>query len=528
MTTAEYNKRNQKLDSYLLNNPDVLAAAKRFAANAGISEASGIENYNNAQRNFAVQHITTVAIPNQETREGLDQFASDPSGRNTALSVIGAVSPNQGSYDYSNVAQDGSRFEHYSGAVGVDADPNVPTEGSFTLPGSSPSTGEGDTVSGPPPGDRVFYGPPPGDTSGPPTNVGVPTVDLSPITNLIGTDAGPGGEGDRTTLMGRQKVMQDFLRSGQEDIEGIVRPLGEQVTGLETSIGTAAENQAPTLMGQTAGLAKGQKGLATDIAGVQAGIGTAGDELGTGTGLVGGQERLNIGQLALAQGQSGLGRQIGQAGGQLIDTKTGEAATVAPTGLFAGQAGLGEQIGALGTAAVTDPDTGEVTEKPTGLFAGQAGLMAGQTGLGTQISGIGRDLTADIQAETSRLGSQLGRFQSGVEQYQRGATTARGDIQGTQRAGQANLLQQIQGVGQQANRTAEMMAQQRRFNQNLNNRRNQFNQQQQQAAQFAASAPRATPSNQQVGPMGPMASDPRDVLIQNLLRNASLMNRRPV
>ena len=51
---------------------------------------------------------------------------------------------------------------------------------------------------------------------------------------------------------------------------------------------------------------------------------------------------------------------------------------------------------------------------------------------------------------------------------------------------------------------------------------------QQQAAQFAASAPRATPSNQQVGPMGPMASDPRDVLIQNLLRNASLMNKRPV
>ena len=520
MTTAEYNKRNQKLDSYLLNNPDVLAAAKQFAENAGISEASGIENYNNAQRNFAVQHITTVAIPNQETREGLDQFASDPSGRNTALSVIGAVSPNQGSYDYSNVAEDGSRFEHYQGAVGVDTDPNTPTEGSFTLPGSSPSTGEGDTVSGPPPGDTVS-GPPPRDTSGPPTNVEVPTVDLSPITNLIGTDAGPGGKGDRTTIMGRQKVMQDFLRSGQQDIENIVTPLGEQVTGLETSIGTAAKGQAPTLMGQTADLATGQ-------AGIQAGIGTAGtgDELGTG--LVGGQERLSVGQLALAQGQSGLGRQIGQAGGQLIDTKTGEAATVAPTGLFAGQAGLGEQIGALGTAAVTDPDTGEVTEKPTGLFAGQAGLMAGQTGLGTQISGIGRDLTADIQAETSRLGSQLGRFQSGVEQYQRGATTARGDIQGTQRAGQANLLAQIQGVGQQANRTAEMMAQQRRFNQNLNNRTNQFNQQQQQAAQFARSAPRATPSNQQVGPMGPMASDPRDVLIQNLLRNASLMNRRPV
>ena len=37
MTTAEYNKRNQKLDSYLLNNQDVLAAARRFAENAGIS-----------------------------------------------------------------------------------------------------------------------------------------------------------------------------------------------------------------------------------------------------------------------------------------------------------------------------------------------------------------------------------------------------------------------------------------------------------------------------------------------------------
>ena len=536
MTTAEYNKRNQKLDSYLLNNPDVLAAARRFAENAGISEASGIENYNNAQRNFAVQHITTVAIPNQETREGLDQFASDPSGRNTALSVIGAVSPNQGSYDYSNVAMDGSRFEHYQGAVGVDTDPNVPTEGSFTLPGSSPSTGEGDTVSEPPPGDTGggSYGPIPL----------IPAdIDFSPVTNLIGTDAGPGGEGDRTTLMGRQKVMQDFLRGGQrniedligtdagpggegdrttvmgrqkimqdflrggqKDIEDIVTPLGEQVTGLETSIGTAGDvdqfgqplrpvgatrPDASTLMGR-------QDIIATDLGGLARTVGrpsmtVAGDDL-PATGLFAGQ----------------AGLQTGQAG------------------LQTGQEQLGTQIGALGTAAVTDPDTGEVTQKPTGLFAGQAGLMAGQTGLGTQISGIGRDLTADIQAETSRLGSQLGRFQSGVEQYQRGATTARGDIQGTQRAGQANLLQQIQGVGQQANRTAEMMAQQRRFNQNLNNRRNQFNQQQQQAAQFARSAPRATPSNQQVGPMGPMASDPRDVLIQNLLRNASLMNKRPV
>ena len=371
-------------------------------------------------------------------------------------------------------------------------------------------------------------------------------VDLTPITNLIGTDAGPGGEGDRTTLMGRQKVMQDFLRSGQQDIEGIVRPLGEQVTGLETSIGTAARGQAPTLMGQTEDLATGQTNI-------QQRIGEAATDPTTGlpaqpTSLFKGQRGLIAGQQGLGRGQMNIQQQIGTAGGTSpLTGMDGEPITVAPTGLYAGQAELatgqeglqtgqaglqtgqeqlGTQIGALGTAAVTDPDTGEVTQKPTGLFAGQAGLMAGQTGLTQDISGLGRelsDVSADIGGQLTGLGGQLGAFRSGVEQYQRGATTQRGDIQGTQRAGQANLLAQIQGVGQQANRAAEMMAQQRQMQ-----TQRQQPAVQQQAAQFAASAPRATPSNQQVGPMGPMASDPRDALIQNLLRRTSLMNRRPV
>jgi hypothetical protein len=371
-------------------------------------------------------------------------------------------------------------------------------------------------------------------------------VDLTPITNLIGTDAGPGGEGDRTTLMGRQKVMQDFLRSGQQDIEGIVRPLGEQVTGLETSIGTAARGQAPTLMGQTEDLATGQTNI-------QQRIGEAATDPTTGlpaqpTSLFKGQRGLIAGQQGLGRGQMNIQQQIGTAGGTSpLTGMDGEPITVAPTGLYAGQAELatgqeglqtgqaglqtgqeqlGTQIGALGTAAVTDPDTGEVTQKPTGLFAGQAGLMAGQTGLTQDISGLGRelsDVSADIGGQLTGLGGQLGAFRSGVEQYQRGATTQRGDIQGTQRAGQANLLAQIQGVGQQANRAAEAIAQQRQMQ-----TQTQQPAVQQQAAQFARSAPRATPSNQQVGPMGPMASDPRDVLIQNLLRNASLMNRRPV
>jgi len=55
---------------------------------------------------------------------------------------------------------------------------------------------------------------------------------------------------------------------------------------------------------------------------------------------------------------------------------------------------------------------------------------------------------------------------------------------------------------------------------------------QQQAQSFAQTAGRnlALPAQQQqnVGALGPMSQDPRDVLIQNLLRNASLMNRRPV
>ena len=89
------------------------------------------------------------------------------------------------------------------------------------------------------------------------------------------------------------------------------------------------------------------------------------------------------------------------------------------------------------------------------------------------------------------------------------------------------MLSQIQGVGQPINRQAEALA----------------NQRQQEAASFAASqAPlqqqiatltannaNQAANNQPIGPLGPMAADPRDALIQQLLtRNASLMNNRPV
>jgi len=351
-------------------------------------------------------------------------------------------------------------------------------------------------------------------------------VDLTPITSAIGTP----GTGQPSTLMGQTQGIREVVDPLGERIQGVrdvVDPLAGQVTGIGTSIGTAGTGQADTLMGQTADIqsgigqaGEGQTDLFAGQRGIMSGIGTAGTDTESGTGLVGGQERLGIGQSLLSLGQGQLGQQIGQSGGTLTDTATGETATTAPTGLYAGQAGLGQQIG---TAAVTGED-GTVTQKPTGLYAGQAGLMSGQTGLTQDISGLGRDLSGigdQLSGDLSGLGNQLGAFRTAAEQYQRGATTQRGDIQGTQRAGQAALTAQVQGVGQQANRAAEMMAQQRQ--------QQQQPAVQQQAAQFAQSAPRATPSNQQVGPMGPMATDPRDAIMQQLMANRiGLMNRGPV
>ena len=303
-------------------------------------------------------------------------------------------------------------------------------------------------------------------------------VDLTPITSAIGTPTTAQTDANQTTLMGQTAG----LATGQQGIRDVVDPLAGQVTGIGTSIGTAGTGQADTLMGQTAD--------------IQSGIGTANTDAG--------QTDLFAGQAGLQSGQAGL--QSGQ-----------QAMQATQAGLEAGQLGLGTQIGALGTAAVTGED-GTVTQKPTGLYAGQAGLMSGQTGLGTQLTGVGRDITAELGDVSSTLGGQIGAFQTAAEQYQRGATTQRGDIQGTQRANQAAMTQQVQGVGQQANRTAEMMAQQR-----------QQPAVQQQAAQFAQSAPRATPSNQQVGPMGPMSVDPRDAIIRQLMANRTgLMNRRPI
>jgi hypothetical protein len=487
MTREEYNARNLALDNYLNTQGDVNAAAIQDAANKGISpESVGRENYDNVLRNFAVGHITTKAIKNSETRvdaEGNDiiaNFVSSPSGRNINLSIIGAVDAGQPVFEYVNVdSATGNALTHYEGAGG--GDPDVPLLGSLpdpTIPDPSDN------------GDDVIYGPPPGDTSGGIMSgpVGLEAGALNPVTSLIGTPTTAQTDANQTTLMGQTAG----LATGQQGIRDIVTPLGEQVTALDTKV-TPLASDIGTVKTDVGG-------IKTDVGTVKAGVGDVQSAIGTpaeGQTLLGGQQGIMSG--------------IGTAGTGQTDLFKGQA------DLTAGQTGIQS---AIGTA---DPEI----EQPATLFEGQAGLAATQSGLMSGQRGITRDLTTEIGDVSSALGSQLGAFRTAAENYQRGATTQRGDIQGTQRANQANMLSQIQGVAQPINRQAEALA----------------NQRQREAASFSASqAPlqkqiatltannaNQAANNQPIGPMGPMATDPRDALIQQLLtRNASLMNNRPV
>jgi len=487
MTREEYNARNLALDNYLNTQGDVNAAAIQDAANKGISpESVGRENYDNVLRNFAVGHITTKAIKNSETRvdaEGNDiiaNFVSSPSGRNINLSIIGAVDAGQPVFEYVNVdSATGNALTHYEGAGG--GDPDVPLLGSLpdpTIPDPSDN------------GDDVIYGPPPGDTSGGIMSgpVGLEAGALNPVTSLIGTPTTAQTDANQTTLMGQTAG----LATGQQGIRDVVDPLAGQVTTLQETVDPLASDigTVKTDVG----------GIKTDVGTVKAGVGDVQSAIGTpaeGQTLFGGQQGIMSG--------------IGTAGTGQTDLFKGQA------DLTAGQTGIQS---AIGTA---DPEI----EQPATLFEGQAGLAANQAGLMSGQRGITRDLTTEIGDVSSALGSQLGAFRTAAENYQRGATTQRGDIQGTQRANQANMLSQIQGVAQPINRQAEALA----------------NQRQREAASFSASqAPlqkqiatltannaNQAANNQPIGPMGPMATDPRDALIQQLLtRNASLMNNRPV
>ena len=422
-----------------------------------------------------------VQLPNGDyvfSNEEQTQFLNQPENRDVLLAISRG--------DFANVADHFNTFGKNENRRGVPNLENLDGTVTTSIANADGTVSSQTFTNAPPSGSQTF------------SFTAPDPVDLTPVTSAISGVAGSigtPGTGQADTLMGQTQGIRD-----------VVDPLAGQVRGIGTSIGTAGTGQADTLMGQTADIQSGigqagtgQTDLFAGQRGIMSGIGTAGE-----------------GQTDLFAGQAGL------AGGQTTLSENQAA-------LQEGQTGLGTQIGALGTAAVTDDD-GTVTQQPTGLFAGQAGLMSGQTGITQDISGLGRDLTdvsANIGDQLSGLGGQVGAFRTAAEQYQRGATTQRGDIQGTQRANQANMLSQIQGVAQPINRQAEALANQRQ--QEAASFASSQAPLQQQIATLTANNANQAANNQPIGPLGPMAADPRDALIQQLLtRNASLMNNRPV
>tara|TARA_R110001606_G_scaffold344095_1_gene492759 strand:- start:628 stop:1902 length:1275 start_codon:yes stop_codon:yes gene_type:complete len=288
---------------------------------------------------------------------------------------------------------------------------------------------------------------------------------------------------------------------------GLYRPL----EGLQSQVGQqATDTQAATGLFQPLGTIQSQIGQASVP-------GTTDDEAVAPTGLYAGQEGImsNIGQAGTAsQEASGL------YGGQSNILGNQGTITANQAAIGTGVSGLQQNVG---QAAGLEAD-GVTSTAPTGLYAGQAGLLTGQQQIGRNITG-----------ELGGFGADLASFRTAAEAYQRGAESARGDIQGTQRAGQSAIEQQIGGVGLASNRAAEMLTQQRQAEALASRQRasQQPDPIQQQAQSFAQTAGRnlATPSAQQqvIGPMGPQSQDPRDIFIQNLFKTSQgLMNKTPV
>ena len=342
-------------------------------------------------------------------------------------------------------------------------------------------------------------------------------------------DITPSYGGDTIIRQGpTQEEMIEAFRQAQPELDtsGIMGAIGTPTAGVDTPA-TGLYQPLEGLqaqVGQQATDTQAATGLFKPLTNIQTQIGTAGQP--------GTTDDEAVAPTGLFAGQAGIMSRVGQAG----------TASAPATGLFAGQAGLAgtqqqlqeqqQQIGTgvtglqetIGQAAGV-ADDGVTPTAPTGLFAGQAGIMTGQERLGRD---IGRDL--------SGLGGDIAAFRTAQQAYQRQAETARGDIQGTQRAGQRELERQIGSANIASNRAAEMLTQQRQAEAQAARMRaaTQPTGIQQQAQSFAQTAGRnlAQPAQQQqqnVTALGPMSQDPRDVFIRNLFRTSQgLMNRVPV
>ena len=394
----------------------------------------------------------------------------------------------------------------FQGSTAGDFVSTVPRTGSdqpsTIIPNPSP-TGGGDSGGG----TNNNQGGGTNNNQGGGTNTFTGNIDFSPVTDLIGTDSGP----NRDTIMGRQKIAQDFLegtiKSGQEGLAAGQADLTKNQLGLMTRIGQpGTDDVLPT------GLYKGQQGirdvvdpLASQVTGLDTKVTGVSDQIGT-------QAVGDAPATGLFAGQAGLAGQISDVG----DTATavqglmGAPTEGGPQTLFESQQQLGQRIGT---------PVGEQTD----LFAGQAGLARGQQTLTSDVDKVSRDLSA----EAANIQNQIRGFEQAAQEYQAGATAKRGDIANTAIANQQALMGQIGGVGQTMNQQSEALARQRQAE------AAQFNAAQaplqQQIANLTSNNQALQNNLQNIGPMGPMAADPRDALIQQLLtRNAALMNNRPV
>ena len=340
-------------------------------------------------------------------------------------------------------------------------------------------------------------------------------------------ETGPTYYGGSTTGPTQAEMIAAF-KAAQPDLDtsGIMSAIGTPTAGVDTPA-TGLYQPLEGLqaqVGQQATDTQAATGLFRPLTNIQTQIGTAGQP--------GTTDDEAVAPTGLFAGQAGIMSRVGQAG----------TASAPATGLFAGQAGLAgtqqqlqeqqQQIGTgvtglqetIGQAAGV-ADDGVTPTAPTGLFAGQAGIMTGQERLG-------RDISKDL----SGLGGDIAAFRTAQQAYQRQAETARGDIQGTQRAGQRQLERQIGSANIASNRAAEMLTQQRQAEAQAARMRASAQPTgiQQQAQSFAQTAGRnltlpAQQQQQNVTALGPMSQDPRDVFIRNLFRTSQgLMNRVPV
>ena len=342
-----------------------------------------------------------------------------------------------------------------------------------------------------------------------------PTPTPPKVTNISygGSTSGPTQEQMIEAFQKAQDTsgLMSAIGTGTAGVDTPATGLYQPLEGLQSQVGQqATDTQAATGLFQPLGTIQSQIGQASVP-------GTTDAEAVAPTGLYAGQQGImsNIGQAGTAsQDASGL------YGGQANISGNQRTITANQAAIGTGVSGLQQNVG---QAAGLEAD-GVTSTAPTGLYAGQAGLLTGQQQIGRNITG-----------ELGGFGADLASFRTAAEAYQRGAESARGDIQGTQRAGQSAMEQQIGGVGLASNRAAEMLTQQRQAEALASRQRasQQPDPIQQQAQSFAQTAGRnlATPSAQQqaIGPMGPQSQDPRDIFIQNLFKTSQgLMNKTPV